>query len=72
MTATGQAAWPARYWLTEPSSAPKILPCPREPTTSNSARSACRGPCVGQGRHQDPFGGDDRMEVADRGHVAEG
>jgi hypothetical protein len=31
-----------------------------------------RGARVGQGRHQDPFGGDHRMEVADRGHVAEG
>jgi hypothetical protein len=34
---TGQGAWWAQCWLTEPRSKPEKPPCPREPTISSSA-----------------------------------
>ena len=37
MITTGQAAWWAHCWLTEPSSSPAKPPRPREPTTRSSA-----------------------------------
>ena len=63
---TGQAAWWAHCWLTEPSSSPAKPPWPREPTTSRSAsRDSSTRTAAGAAFDHTPLDLD-RVRFADR------